>query len=729
MPDAIKAPGRLSAILVPDEAENMGPAELERLARLRFFEALAGIIAICLLLFAGTRALGRQWVPMAVNLAMLAVLGVCWAWARRTADASRPMTVVGCTLALMLAWRTLMQGDQVPAAGWWLSVLPFVFAGGGFYRLAAASAALFLGVIALLFYGPDPASLGVPRDEHMSHGTRFASIVLSDLVAALVLAAVVQRRVIGAAALRAARDQAVAAAAVKARFIASVSHEIRTPLNGVIGAAELMRSGKTTEAQREQLLALQQQSAATLLTLVNDVLDFAKLEAGKVDLEVQPVSLRKMLTETNDLFAIGAFGKGVELTASCDRAVPMTCLGDPTRIRQIVNNLVGNAVKFTQSGDVHIRVGMSGPAPADLRDPCAIVIEVTDTGTGIAPQHIDGLFTAFTQADSSVTRRYGGTGLGLAISRELAEVMGGRISVSSTLGRGSTFSLHLPMRQVAEADRPPLAEPHHVVAVASGSSGFSAHIRWLLDELGVEPMMFSRLPRPDELAACRLLIVDAPALAGCGSVPDWLGARQRSGMRVAVAAAIGHESDVEFPAGVLSLFKPLRRSAIREALESAELPVAPARQTDVAPIDTPGIETRHILVVDDNSVNQLVVQAMLESLGVSFAAATNAEDALRVLEHESFDMVLMDVQMPEVDGLEVTRLWRRREAVLGRSRLPIVAMTAHSEGEEKKACIGAGMDGFLGKPFGIAQLRACIERSSRRSSRVADSVRAGSLMQ
>ena len=640
------------------------------------------------------------------NLAFLA-------WALKTGRYTGPLRALGIFAFVMLAIVTLQQGDTLPAAGWWLSVIPFLLAGGGLYFLAMGSVVAFIGIVTLLHFGV-PASLALlPADPAVDPWRRYTAVVGSELLTLSLIVLTMRWRVELARALDTARAAAREAGDSKARFLAHMSHEIRTPLNGIIGAAELLDSPRLSNDQRMQLLGLQRQSAKTLLALVNDVLDVAKLDAGKVVLESQPVFLRGVVFEANELFSVQAYGKGIELSSSCNPDVPQTFLGDPVRLRQIVNNLVSNAVKFTARGGVHIHLSVEGVDPRDAELPGhtrIVRIEVVDSGPGISAEHQARLFNPFTQADASIARRFGGTGLGLNIARELARLMGGRIEVRSTLGTGSSFALLVPLAvdsQPLEWQKP--ARRNDVV-LATANRGLERHLKSLLYELKVDPVSTGVLPGADELAPCRLLLVDAPLLQ-LADLRGWLEDHARAGRRVAVLTPLGADAVVGLPEDALLLYKPVRRKALEGVLGTLDLHAAPIEVDDAAA--KKALHGLHVLVVEDNPVNQVVVQAMLAELGASFVIAGNGREALNCATAEPFDVVLMDMHMPEMDGLTATRALREREQQAGTARMPVIAMTANAESDDGATCLSAGMDGFLSKPFGLAQLRRCVARHVR----------------
>ena len=703
----------LKTALASSSAEIIDARGLEHAVQQRLFLCMAGVLIVAGTgygaIYATQHRLTLAWMCSVVVLGSVG----CTAWAVHTRRYTWPLRVLGALVFVLLAWATIQQGEPLPAAGWWLSIIPFILAGGGLYHMAIGSVLAFIGIVTLLHVGVPGALLTSPPDTDVDSWRRYAAVVGSELLALTLIVLAMRWRAEVARALDAARAAAREAGDVKARFLANMSHEIRTPLNGIIGAAELLDSPRLSSEQRMQLLGLQRQSAKTLLALVNDVLDVAKLDAGKVTLEAQPVFLRGVVFEANELFSVQAYGKGIELSSSCNPDVPQTFLGDPNRLRQIVNNLVSNAVKFTAKGGVHIHLSLEGVDPRDAALPDGqrlVRIEVVDSGPGLSPEQQQRLFQPFAQADSSVARRFGGSGLGLSIVRELARLMGGRVELRSTLGTGSSFALVVPL--TVESQAPVWKKPSRRsdVVLVTANRGLERHLKSLLYELNVEPVSVAALPTQESLTPCRLLLVDAPLLQTLGDVRAWLVAHARAGRRVAVLTPLGADAVVGLTDDALLLYKPVRRKALEAVLGTID---PQTLRHDTVPGAEPGsaLAGLHVLVAEDNPVNQVVVQAMLAELGVSSVVAGNGREALDCATAESFDLVLMDMHMPEMDGLVATRALRAHERSAATRRLPVIAMTANSESDDGAACVQAGMDGFLSKPFSLTQLRRCLARS------------------
>jgi len=647
------------------------------------------------------------WVSAFIGLSSLALL----AFGTRSRRYRLALDIHNVCLFGAYAFASSLQQGLYSSALWWLVLPPVLAVLAGSLRLGAV---LFVALLAqtLWLAQVGPRSLGsVVLTLGSGHTQMAVAVIGSSLVLGLAacLGALWVGRLLDE--LAAATHAAKEAEAVKARFLANMSHEIRTPLGGLIGAGELLLSPHIDAARRRHLLGLQQHSAQALLALVNDLLDFSKLEAGKVALEIRPTRLRALVFEANELFATQAHGKGIELSSSCSPGVPRRFLCDPTRLRQIVGNLVGNAVKFTTRGGVHLHLELDAGAAA--HDPLRpgwhwVRIEVTDSGIGIADDVLPGLFEAFRQADESVTRRYGGTGLGLAICRDLARLMGGRIDVTSVPGQGSTFTLRLPLQALPEPVAAPRRAPAAVprLHVAAADAGLRRHLGALLEELGQPFEIDAALPAPGTLAADTVLLLDAALLAGAPDLQARLAAGARPCRRLVLVEPLGSDLMAGALPDVQRLFKPVRLKALQAVLHAA---AAPAHAAAPAPAGAApdGIDAR-VLVVEDNPVNQVVVQAMLAELGARCELADNGLVALERLESDRYDLVLMDMQMPELDGLGATRRLREREN--GAARVPVIAMTASTERADLDAMRDAGADGHLAKPFGIAQLRRCLEQ-------------------
>jgi signal transduction histidine kinase/CheY-like chemotaxis protein len=721
----------ISRRFLPDELRNDAGTEVQAVRSIAFGLSMLFWVPVFVPIYYW---LGSTRAALMVAIVGVAIVGAMWSLRITKSPIVTGNLLAGSVFAVLIAL-TCVTGGLGSVALWWLAAVPII----GLILCSVRSGVIWAVCCCLAcvaFFAFASSNVSFPNDiggdnQAWLDVAAVCGIILCAFTLTLVFhvsEANVRRD------LETARDASQQASRAKSAFLANMSHEIRTPMNAIMGMTDLVLDTDLKHEQREYLNVVQQSSDA-LLVLLNDILDFSKIEAGKLELAHKPFDLHESLGDIVKAMAVRAHQQGLELVCEIPHDVPRVVVGDQGRLRQVVVNLVGNAIKFTDQGQVVFVVQCGSRSATDTW----LNFTVSDTGVGIPANKQQVIFELFEQADTSTTRRFGGTGLGLAISAELVRMMGGQIGVESEVGRGSTFRFNARFG-VADDDSiaPPLPCPVELrdlpVLIVDDNAANRHILREITSSWGMQPTVAasaqqaldlleqaqqSRRPFQLVLTDAHMPGMDGFMLSECIKRNPLL---QSTIVMMLTSGDLPGDIARCDELGINSyLLKPIKRSELLQVVvatlrlgRAAQERIA--NQAELAPLPS---ESFRILLVEDSLVNQKLAVAMLQKNGHRVVVANNGCECLKTLETEQFDVILMDIQMPEMDGLEAARAIRQAERSSG-DHIPIIAMTAHALKSDQQRCLDAGMDEYITKPINarkvLETIAAVISRETRQSA-------------